>query len=216
MGTLSHSCSASNWGNSTGVMVCNIYKLFYACVIFAVLAQIALAVLDLKAKRKQSKGDNRYSRMADETKDVQMERLSTDPRHTPDPNIPYGIDVNTSQRPGQFEENTAYQPVTTTPFPTAENHYPQYQQPYNPPAYSTSDTFYKDSHRPQRDRGDSYRSDSSPQRVNQYQRPRMYPRGQSNHQSSRSDVPMLGGYNNTYDHYQDRSYHSSRQQSPYR
>src|SRR5947209_9609428 len=32
-GTLLHACSITNWGNDTGIMICNIYKALFAFVV---------------------------------------------------------------------------------------------------------------------------------------------------------------------------------------
>ncbi len=90
-GTLSHSCSKTNWANDDGMMVCRIYKAFFSFVVIGWLCQVALIVVDVRAKRAQS-ALGRYDKM-DETgsKDVKLESLDHS-RNTSTNDVPYGID----------------------------------------------------------------------------------------------------------------------------
>lgn len=90
-GTLSHSCSKTNWANDDGMFVCRVYKAFFSFVVIGWLCQIALIIVDVRARRLQS-ALGRYNKM-DETsgKDVKLESLDHS-RNTSTNNIPYGID----------------------------------------------------------------------------------------------------------------------------
>ncbi|KIW14712.1 hypothetical protein PV08_07496 [Exophiala spinifera] len=61
-GTLGHSCSRANWANDDGMMICRTYKAFYSFNIFGWLAQVALIVLDVRSRRKQT-ALGRYNKM---------------------------------------------------------------------------------------------------------------------------------------------------------
>ena len=193
-GTLGHSCTTSNWGNATGVMVCNIYKLFYSFVLFALLSQIALVIIDIRARIEQNRS-GAYDRMSRLQEGLKLDTLR-DSGMTPTPEVLYGVDVDGPLRPGVTPDESAYQPVPA------------------PAVYPPADNFYQQSHKANRSRGDSYRSESSLV-DNGYGRPALYSRGGSLHQSSRSDVPMLPEYN-YYSDYHGGSNYSSRQHSPYR
>jgi hypothetical protein len=52
-GTLSHSCSISNWGNDTGIMICNIYKTLFAFVVIGCASSIANIIIDVRVRREQ-------------------------------------------------------------------------------------------------------------------------------------------------------------------
>jgi len=64
MGTLGHSCSHLNWANDDAMMVCRTYKAFYSFETFAVLAQFALVILDIRTRIAQNR-QGAYDRMAD-------------------------------------------------------------------------------------------------------------------------------------------------------
>lgn len=76
-GTLGHSCSINNWGNDDGVMICNQYKAMFAFVVIGWLCQIALIVLDVRARRHQS-ALGKYNKM----RDSQDFNLKVDPMHS--------------------------------------------------------------------------------------------------------------------------------------
>lgn len=52
-GTLFHSCSISNWGNDTGIMICNVYKTLFAFVVISCASSIANIIVDVKVRREQ-------------------------------------------------------------------------------------------------------------------------------------------------------------------
>ena len=52
-GTLFHSCSISNWGNDTGIRICNIYKTLFAFTVIAAASTIANVFIDIKVRREQ-------------------------------------------------------------------------------------------------------------------------------------------------------------------
>jgi len=72
-GTLGHSCTAANWGNEDGIMICHQYKAFFAFVVIGWLCQIALIILDVRARRTQS-ALGRYNKMRD-SQDLKMDPL---------------------------------------------------------------------------------------------------------------------------------------------
>lgn len=63
-GTLSHSCTKVNWGNDDGIMVCQQYKALFSFVVFGTISQIAVIVLDVRARIAQNKR-GRYAKMED-------------------------------------------------------------------------------------------------------------------------------------------------------
>jgi hypothetical protein len=52
-GTLLHACSITNWGNDTGMMICNIYKTLFAFVVIGAASCIANLVIDVRVRREQ-------------------------------------------------------------------------------------------------------------------------------------------------------------------
>jgi hypothetical protein len=81
-GTLGHSCTTANWGNSDGVMICNQYKALFSFVIIAWLCQIALIVLDVRARRSQA-ALGKYDKM----RESQEFNLKMDPLHNRDDSV---------------------------------------------------------------------------------------------------------------------------------
>lgn len=63
-GTLSHSCTKVNWGNDDGIMICQQYKALFSFVLFAAISQVALIILDVRARFAQSRS-GRYAKMDD-------------------------------------------------------------------------------------------------------------------------------------------------------
>lgn len=53
-GTLGHVCNTANWGSQAGVMVCNIYKTLFTFSLFAAMSALALVILDIKVRRRQT------------------------------------------------------------------------------------------------------------------------------------------------------------------
>ncbi|KEF52510.1 uncharacterized protein A1O9_11352 [Exophiala aquamarina CBS 119918] len=102
-GTLSHSCSASNWASNDGMMVCRIYKAFYSFVIFTLLAQIAQIVLDARSRSAQTQL-GRYGNI-ESNKDLKLDDLSkakqqqyqsagghsAQPSHASSDDVPYSV-----------------------------------------------------------------------------------------------------------------------------
>ena len=107
-GTLSHSCSKTNWANDDGMFVCRVYKAFFSFVVIGWLCQIALIIVDVRAKRVQSTL-GRYNKM-DETssKDVKLESLDHS-RNTSTQDIPYGIDDYRDQSNSTNSVNAQHQ-----------------------------------------------------------------------------------------------------------
>jgi hypothetical protein len=106
-GTLSHSCSKTNWATEDGMAVCSQYKAFFSFVVIGWLCQIALIVVDVRAKRTQS-ATGKYDKMDRESdKDVKLATLENHSRNASTNDIPYGIDeyrdrsnsANSIQRP---------------------------------------------------------------------------------------------------------------------
>jgi hypothetical protein len=119
-GTLSHSCSASNWANADGMMVCRVYKAFYSFAIFALLAQIAQIVLDSRSRRNQTKL-GRYGNI-EGSRDLKMDNLdklklqqhqpgghSAQPSHASSDDVPYGIHDYRDQPPRDQPARPTYQ-----------------------------------------------------------------------------------------------------------
>lgn len=88
-GTLAHTCSKTNWANDDGMMVCRVYKTFFAFMVIGWLCQVALIVVDVRAKRTQS-SLGKYDKM-DETNDVKLTSLDHS-RNTSTTDVPYGIE----------------------------------------------------------------------------------------------------------------------------
>ena len=90
-GTLSHSCSKTNWANDDGMFVCRVYKAFFSFVVIGLMCQIASIVVDVRAKRAQS-ALGRYNKMDESSsKDVKLESLDHSRKHEHETTIPYGI-----------------------------------------------------------------------------------------------------------------------------
>lgn len=71
-GTLAHSCSTANWGNSDGINVCQLYKTVFTFVIFGALSQIAMVVVDIRARMAQNRS-GKYAKMRDSTSQLKLE-----------------------------------------------------------------------------------------------------------------------------------------------
>ena len=61
--TLTSSCSATYWGNSTGIKICTTYKALFAFTVLAALGHFVAVVIDIVARRRQNRS-GRYGRMA--------------------------------------------------------------------------------------------------------------------------------------------------------
>ena len=75
-GTLAHGCTIDNWGNEDGTKVCQEYKLMFAFVVFGTISQIAMIVVDVRARMAQTRS-GRYSKMMDSTSTVKLEPYNT-------------------------------------------------------------------------------------------------------------------------------------------
>lgn len=63
-GTLSHSCTKINWGNDDGIMICQEYKALFSFVVFGTISQVAMVVLDVRARIEQTRS-GKYVKMDD-------------------------------------------------------------------------------------------------------------------------------------------------------
>lgn len=61
-GTLGHICNEENWGPDAGLMVCRIYKTLFSFTLFASMSALAMVVLDLEVRKKQT-SLGKYNRM---------------------------------------------------------------------------------------------------------------------------------------------------------
>lgn len=103
-GTLSHSCTKVNWGNDDGIMVCQEYKALFSFAVFGTISQIALIVLDVRARVKQTRSGT-YAKM----NDVKLEPYDSTHNHSNSVHdVPYAGHTNDSTyrdepgwRPGQ-------------------------------------------------------------------------------------------------------------------
>lgn len=57
-GTLTHVCSAANWGNNDGVMICRMYKALFSFTVVGLFAAFLAVILDVKTRRKQTRMGN--------------------------------------------------------------------------------------------------------------------------------------------------------------
>jgi len=80
-GTLAHSCTIGNWGNDDGVTVCQEFKAMFAFVVFGTLAQIAMLVVDVRARIAQTRS-GRYAKMRDSTSQVKLEPYDSTHAHS--------------------------------------------------------------------------------------------------------------------------------------
>lgn len=87
-GTLSHSCTLANWGNDDGTMVCQQYKALFSFVVFAALSQIAMIIVDVRARIAQNRS-GKYAQM-DSTTQLKLE--------------PYDSSLNSLNRQASFQD----------------------------------------------------------------------------------------------------------------
>lgn len=80
-GTLSHSCTIGNWANDDGVTVCQEFKALFSFVVFGTLAQIAMVVVDVRARIAQTRS-GRYAKMRDSTSQVKLEPYDSTHTHS--------------------------------------------------------------------------------------------------------------------------------------
>jgi len=185
-GTLAHACSVANWGNSTGVTVCSVYKTFFSVTLFALLSQIALIVLDVRARREQTR-QGVYDRMQGGSKDsFKMDTFESTTREITVSDTPYGVDHDS--------QNQSIPAADAPIYRGRDNFY------HNENAsYQSHDTPYHESNRLYLDAD----------------RPVVLSREASSHRSTRSDAPMLNNYGNQWAQ-QQSAYHSPRYGSPHR
>jgi hypothetical protein len=106
-GTLSRDCSAKNWANKDGQMVCQTYKAFFAFVVLGFVGLLVLAGLDIQSRVQENrlgkyqlatpKPDKHDS--IDERDNIPLDiaRLGMGTHATSEDSIPYGVDY---RRPG--------------------------------------------------------------------------------------------------------------------
>lgn len=108
-GTWGHTCSINNWGNEDGMSICQQFKGMFSFVIIGWLCQIAMLVLDVRARRNQN-ALGRYDKMED-NRDLKLNPLD----HSRDSSVhslPLGAGLDgASQRLGQQRP----QPHTNAP-----------------------------------------------------------------------------------------------------
>lgn len=156
-GMLSHSCSKTNWGNADGVKVCNLYKLAYVFLIFAWLAQIATAGLDIYARRNYMSGAT-YDNLSDaqhDGRDVKLDTLSRGNSYTNSLN-----DNNTSTNVVPLHrQNTSYSAEQSLAHEHFRNAYRDTDNALPPTPYSNSLSYA--AHLPGAARQASFRSNSN-------------------------------------------------------
>jgi hypothetical protein len=102
-GLLSHTCGSSDWGkNDDGMMICRCYKANYSFIIIGMLAQIAMVIVDIRARRMQT-ALGKYNKMEGANED-KTDVLGGD-RHASAHDVPFGID-NYHQRPTSVKQET--------------------------------------------------------------------------------------------------------------
>ena len=63
-GTLAHTCNTANWGNDTGIMICQTYKALFSFAIIGTISAIAQVVLDFRVRHQQTR-QGAYDKMVD-------------------------------------------------------------------------------------------------------------------------------------------------------
>lgn len=83
-GALGHTCSAANWGNNDGIMICQTYKALFAFTVIGLLSLTAGLILDIRVRSKQNRL-GAYDQMAPEGKewDVKMDTFADNPNLQP-------------------------------------------------------------------------------------------------------------------------------------
>lgn len=113
-GTLGHTCTTANWGNNDGVSICQQYKALFSFVVIGWLCQIALIVLDVRARRSQS-ALGKYGKM----RDSQDFNMKMDPLHSRESSVhdlPMGAGLDGAaqrlhQQDGQAAQRDPAQPA---------------------------------------------------------------------------------------------------------
>jgi hypothetical protein len=125
-GTLAHSCSTTNWANDDGVSVCGKYKAFFSFVVVGWLCQVALIIVDVRAK-KTERALMKYDKMGGNDKDVKLADLDHS-RNASDNEIPYGLDDFRRRAESVNSQNQRHpSPYRDQAVSTQR---PQYQSPY--------------------------------------------------------------------------------------
>lgn len=137
-GTLGHTCNISNWGNEDGISTCQKLKGLFSFVVIGWLCQIALIVLDVRARRNQS-AQGRYDKMREST-DLKM-----DPLHSRDSsvhNLALGAGLDAASQRLQHEEQQP--PIQQTQLQRALTRASSFysQAPSQAPTYQTQPPMY--------------------------------------------------------------------------
>jgi hypothetical protein len=165
-GTLGHTCSIANWGNEDGITVCNQYKALFAFVVIGWLCQIALIVLDVRARRNQS-ALGKYNKMRD-SNDLKM-----DPMHSRDSsvhNLPLGagMDAASQRLQQQGSQQEQQRPLMQRALTRASSY--NSTAPSQAPTYSTQPPTYQSQPQPvQRQNTGGYQQESNPYSTTGYQ-----------------------------------------------
>ncbi|KAL1882503.1 hypothetical protein Plec18167_002919 [Paecilomyces lecythidis] len=122
-GTLTTTCDTANWGTTTGIMVCRVYKVLFTFTVTAFVAQVSAVVLDVIARRRQHDRD-RYDPMVSDAAlaDVKVDKRSSSTSS-----------INTND-----PSTDAYNAFgTTRPQPQSQTQ-PQYKGRMQQPTYAAS------------------------------------------------------------------------------
>ena len=144
-GALGHSCTKSAWGNDDGINICQQYKALYSFGIIAWVCQIALIVLDIRAKRYQHVMP-RYNPVRESQQSLKLDPLdhSRNSSVSSVHDVPYGAAFDSAHQRQQSgglqraESQTSYHtaaPTYNTAAPTYQTAAPTYRTtPYDAPA----------------------------------------------------------------------------------
>lgn len=192
-GTLGHTCSTANWGNEDGVSICHQYKALFSFVVIGWLCQIALFVLDVRARRSQS-ALGKYDKMR-ESQDINMKM---DPLHSRDSSVhdlPIGTGLDgAAQR--LHQQDNGVQPAPSQRAPSPQNSFystaaPTYttEPRYNDTPYGNSSAYQAGGH------GGTYQAYNPTPRFDP-----TYSGGQNMHSMNdfRHQAPAQSGYDNYY------------------
>jgi len=109
--TLTISCTTTNWGNSTGVSVCELYKVMFSFLVISFTLQLATIVIDVSARRQQySRGA--YNAMHDPT-DIKLQNRESVNSRTEDPYNPFSVVQPTDQHTYSSTTASDYQSQTS-------------------------------------------------------------------------------------------------------
>lgn len=116
--TLTISCTTTNWGNSTGVSVCELYKVMFSFLVISFTLQLATIAIDVSARRQQhSRGA--YNAMYDST-DIKLQNRESvnslahlDNSRTEDPYNPFSVVRPTDQQTYSSTTASDYQSHTS-------------------------------------------------------------------------------------------------------